>query len=78
MAALRQIPNGDLPYDIWLAVGYGLKAALGEEAGWPLFKAWSEQSVKNEPAITEHRWYTIRPTKAGWRYLLKLRETEHG
>jgi hypothetical protein len=72
LAALRRIPNSDLPYDDWLRVAYGLKAALGEERGKQVFLAWSAQSSKDVPIVSEHRWKTIKPTKAGWRYLVRL------
>jgi hypothetical protein len=74
LAALDRLPNADLAYDDWIAVGYALKAALGE-AGRQVFLAWSATSAaKDDPAATGRAWESIRPGRCGWRYLARLAE----
>jgi hypothetical protein len=58
-AAMRFIPNDDLPYDDWLRIAYSLKAGIGED-GWPLFNEWSRKSQKYNAAFTRKTWKGIR------------------
>lgn len=73
--ALRSIDPSTLDRETWIAVGYGLKAALGEH-GHNLWLAWSARSAKhglsgrsNTPEIM---WRRIRPQRCGWRFLERL------
>jgi hypothetical protein len=72
--ALRRLPNNEVGYYLWLDVGYALKAALGEKAGWPLFRDWSAQAHKNAPYETKRTWKYISPSKCGWRFLERIVE----
>ncbi|HEX2527206.1 MAG TPA: PriCT-2 domain-containing protein [Geminicoccus sp.] len=71
LRAIRSIDPNGLVYDAWVAVGYGLKAALPEH-GLGVWLAWSRQSAKDRPDYTMKTWNGIRPTRCGWRYVLKL------
>jgi hypothetical protein len=75
LAALDRLPNADLAYDDWIAVGHALKAALGE-AVRGVFLAWSRAAPKSgasgSPDTPERVWETIAPDRCGWRYLARL------
>ncbi len=53
--ALHCIPNTDLGYDEWLRIGFALYDGLGE-AGIDLWRQWSAQSAKDDPAQTQRTW----------------------
>ena len=53
--ALGYVPNSDLSYDAWIKVGFALYHALGA-AGLHTWLAWSAQSTKNDPALSEIKW----------------------
>lgn len=83
IAALRRIDPGRLDRDAWIAVGYGVKAALGEH-GRELWLAWS-QGPAEAPNPKHHHaetpatmWARIRPERCGWRFLERLAETLAG
>ena len=59
-AAMEWIANDDLPYGLWVRVGYALKAAVGA-AGWPLFEAFSAKAAKNRPDVTSKMWMGFKP-----------------
>ena len=74
IAALRRIEPIDLDYDIWIRVAYGLKAAFGDTAA-DIWEAWSKNEDKNPKNVaqtTQQTWRWVRPTRAGWRYLIRL------
>ena len=59
-AALKWIPNPDLPYDDWRNIGMAIKGALGD-AGLPLFMTWSAKSTnKDQPAYTAKTYNSFR------------------
>ncbi len=53
--ALGYVPNFDLSYDAWIKVGFALYHGLGA-AGLHTWLAWSAQSTKNDPALSETKW----------------------
>lgn len=59
--ALARIGNGDLDYDAWVRVGLALKSALPGAAGLDLWMWWSGLSAKDNPAVTEKKWFTFEP-----------------
>lgn len=63
-AALALIPNTDIDYDSWIKIGLAIKGAIGD-AGAALFKAWSAQSAKNDPAFTAKTWAGLKPERIG-------------
>jgi hypothetical protein len=67
-AALKWIPNDDLPGDEWITVGAAIKAALGEE-GRDLWLDWSKSSRKSGKSgksdTAERRWASLRPHSVG-------------
>ena len=64
--ALRHdIPNDDLDYHTWVRVAEALKAALGDVAGWSMFKWWSEQSRNYDQTATEKAWKYFKPNRIG-------------
>ena len=73
--ALRSIDPSTLDRETWIAVGYGLKAALGER-GRSLWLAWSGKSAKHglsgRSDTPEVMWRRIRPQRCGWRFLERL------
>lgn len=72
-AALACIPNADLAYDDWVRIDLAFNGALGD-ASAALFTAWSAQSGKDEPAVTEKTWAGLRPERisAGTLYPLAI------
>jgi hypothetical protein len=78
--ALRRINPSTLDRDSWIAVGYALRAALGDH-GREVWLEWSRRSLKSGksgcPNTPELTWNRIKPTRCGWRYILELaRETK--
>ena len=73
--ALRSIDPSVLDRESWIAVGYGLKAALGDRAE-SLWLAWSAKSAKHglsgRTNTPELMWRRIRPQRCGWRFLERL------
>lgn len=63
--AVAHIPNDDLPYDDWIAVGMAIKGSLGED-GWPIFADWSARSSKNVVKATEKAWKGLKPHSKGF------------
>ena len=63
-SALEYLPNEDLAYDDWIWMGLAIKAALGSE-GLPVWREWSAQSRKNDPAETLRKWASLKPTNIG-------------
>lgn len=63
-SALEYLPNEDLAYDDWIWMGLAIKAALGPE-GLPVWREWSAQSRKNDPAETLKKWASLKPTNIG-------------
>lgn len=74
LATLDRIDPNDLDYDGWMKVAYGIKAAFGER-GRDLWLQWSAHSAKDHPETTMKTWNGVQPSRAGWRYLLTLKET---
>jgi bifunctional DNA primase/polymerase-like protein/primase-like protein len=62
--ALDYIPNNDLPYDDWIAIGMGIKGGLGN-TGEALWEEWSNDSTKDDPAYTSKTWGSLRPHSKG-------------
>lgn len=63
--ALDYIPNNELHYDDWVAIGLAIKGALGED-GRELFLAWSARSPKDDPAYSARKWdREMRAPRAG-------------
>ena len=48
---MSYLPNNDLAYDDWIAIGLAIKGALGD-AGLAIWEDWSAQSAKNDPVLT--------------------------
>lgn len=69
--ALAFVPNVDLDYDSWIRIGLALKGALGAP-GEALFAAWSAQSRKNDIAITQATWASLKPQRIGAGTVYKL------
>lgn len=63
--ALAHIPNDDLPYDDWIALGYAIKGSLGED-GHDLWLDWSASSKKNDPKATEKAWRSFKDPHKGF------------
>ena len=66
-AALDIIPNTNLDWDEWNAVGMALWASTGgSPEGLVIWEGWSARSVKNDPDRTTARWhhYTSSPPTA--------------
>ena len=73
LATLRDIDPSPLDYDTWVAVAYGLKAAIGCH-GYRPWMAWSGRSTKNVEATTERTWRSVKPQRCGWRYLERVHD----
>lgn len=58
-AALACIPNDDIPYDRWLAIGMAL-SELGED-GRRLFHEFSMRSAKYDPGTTDAKYDSLTP-----------------
>jgi hypothetical protein len=63
-AALRFIPNNDLPWNDWRDIGMALKGALDDD-GRDLFLGWSAQSGKNNARETARLWRSFKPHSVG-------------
>jgi hypothetical protein len=64
-SALRAIPNDDLHYDDWIAIGLALKGALGDD-GRDLWLDFSARSKKDDDKVTARKWdREFRAPKAG-------------
>ncbi|HEX2526174.1 MAG TPA: PriCT-2 domain-containing protein [Geminicoccus sp.] len=62
--SLDWIPNADLCWDDWIAIGMAIKGALGED-GWDLFDTWSRRSSKYAANTTKRTWSGFRPHSRG-------------
>ena len=71
--ALRKIDPNRLDYDGWIKVGFALKAAMADR-GHDVWLAWSKKSERDQPDYTVKAWKWIKPSRCGWRYILKLAE----
>jgi AAA domain/Primase C terminal 2 (PriCT-2) len=66
-AALRCIPNGNLPWDEWNRMGMAIWNATGG-SGYAAFDAWSRKSPKYDAKNTAARWahyFTSPPERIG-------------
>jgi hypothetical protein len=67
-AAMAWIPNDDLDWDSWVAIGLALKAAIGE-AGAIIWSAWSRTNSKSgssgKPNTPEKLWRGFNPHSIG-------------
>ena len=57
-AALKAIPNDDLPYDKWVNIVFAIKGSVGE-GGRSLAHAWSSKSEKYQQKETDRLWNSI-------------------
>ncbi len=75
-AALKVIPNKDLPWVEWNEVGLATYAASGgSDDGRQAFEEWSAKSPKNDPTTTRARWDHYRaspPDRIGMGTLVYL------
>lgn len=65
--ALAHIPNDDIHYDEWIKTGMAIKAAFSEDeaTGLELWLEFSDKSGKSNPALSEEKFATFRPTAIG-------------
>jgi Bifunctional DNA primase/polymerase, N-terminal/Primase C terminal 2 (PriCT-2) len=74
--AMQFVANEDLPWDDWASVGLALFAASsGSEAGFALFKRFSQQSIKYHQHETRQKWLEIKrspPNRTGAGKLFKI------
>lgn len=73
-ALVEALPNDELPYDDWCAIGHAIKGALPDDAteedGLEIFVAWSEKSQKHIPQESERVFRAAKPRHAGWQSLM--------
>ncbi len=55
---LRHIPNDDVDYDTWIAIGMAVHHATGG-AGYEYWEGWSEQSPKHDRSNMERKWHSF-------------------
>jgi hypothetical protein len=76
-AALSHL-DPDVTYADWTAVGMALRTGLGDEAGLPLWVAWSSQGGKYVPGEPEEKWQTFQrgagSQRVGLGTLIKMAE----
>jgi hypothetical protein len=65
-AAVEHIPNDDVDYHSWFDICQAIKASVGEQAGWPIFEAWSRKSRKHDPKETARVWRSANPHSIGF------------
>jgi P4 family phage/plasmid primase-like protien len=71
-AAVDAIPNDDLDHDEWIDVGYRIRGARWDEAGFEIFDKWSAQSSKYGVAkSTRKAWDSFKGTRYGRKALFE-------
>jgi hypothetical protein len=55
---LSYIPNNDLDYESWIAIGMAVHHATGG-AGYEYWEGWSEQSHKHDQSNMERKWHSF-------------------
>ncbi|MDP2518830.1 hypothetical protein [Shimia thalassica] len=54
---MAELPNQNLGWDAWKATGIALWNAVGADAGWPIWDAWSRKATaKYDENTTEQTW----------------------
>jgi len=55
---VRHIPNNDLEYDDWIAIGMAIHYETSG-TGYAIWDQWSQSSDKYDPAQMDHKWHSF-------------------